>query len=47
VTYPAGCGVLNRDALPPGELAVRADDTISAEFIVAGDVLVPDPEAAP
>jgi hypothetical protein len=30
VTYPAGCGVLNRAALPPGELAVRADDTISS-----------------
>ena len=47
VTYPAGCGVLNRDALPAGELAVRADDTISEEFIVAGDVMVPDAEAAP
>ena len=47
VTYPAGCGLLNRDALPVGELAVRADDTISEEFIVAGDVMVPDAEAAP
>ena len=47
VTYPAGCGVLNRDALPAGELAVRADDTISDEFIVAGNVIVPDAEAAP
>lgn len=47
VTYPAGCGVLNRVALPAGELAVRADDTISEEFIVAGNVTVPDAEAAP
>jgi len=47
VTYPADCGVLNRDALPPGQLAVRADDTISDEFIVAGEVTVPDAEAAP
>ena len=42
VTYPGDCGVLNRDALPAGELAVRADDTISDEFIVGGDVTVPD-----
>jgi hypothetical protein len=47
VTYPADCGTLNREALPPGELAVRADDTISDEFIVAGEVTVPNPEAAP
>lgn len=47
VTYPANCGVVNRDALPPGQLAVRADDTISDEFIVAGEVAVPDREAAP
>jgi hypothetical protein len=47
VTHPADCGVLNRAALPAGELAVRADDTISDEFIVAGDVTVPDAEAAP
>ena len=47
VTYPADCGVVNRDALPPGQLAVRADDTISDEFIVAGEVTVPDLEAAP
>ncbi len=47
VTYPGDCGLLNRDALPAGELAVRADDTISDEFIVGGDVTVPDPEAAP
>jgi hypothetical protein len=47
VTYPGDCGVLNRDALPAGELAVRADDTISEEFIVGGDVTVPEPESAP
>lgn len=47
VTYPADCGIVNRDALPAGELAVRADDTISDEFIVAGEVTVPDVEAAP
>lgn len=47
ITYPAGCGLLNRAALPPGELAVRAHDTISDEFIVAGTVAVPEPEAAP
>jgi len=46
-TYPGDCGLLNRDALPAGELAVRADDTISDEFIVGGDVTVPDPESAP
>jgi hypothetical protein len=46
-TYPADCGVVNREALPPGKLAVRADDTISDEFIVGGDVTVPDPEAGP
>jgi hypothetical protein len=47
VTHPADCGVVNRDALPAGPLVVRADDTISDEFIVAGEVTVPDPEAAP
>ena len=47
VTHPADCGVVNRAALPPGQLAVRADDTISDEFIVAGEVTVPDAEAGP
>ncbi len=47
LTYPGDCGVLNRDALPVGQLAVRADDTISEEFIVGGDVTVPDAESAP
>jgi hypothetical protein len=47
ITHPAGCGLLNRAALPAGELAVRADDTISDEFIVAGTAVVPDPQASP
>jgi hypothetical protein len=47
VTYPGDCGVVSRDALPAGDLAVRADDTISDEFIVGGDVTVPVPESAP
>jgi hypothetical protein len=46
-TYPGGCGAVNREALPVGPLSVRADDTISDEFIVGGDVTVPDPESAP
>ncbi|HET6380571.1 MAG TPA: protease complex subunit PrcB family protein [candidate division Zixibacteria bacterium] len=46
-TYPADCGTLNRDALPPGELVVRAHDTISDEFITEGRVTVPPREAAP
>ena len=47
ITFPAGCALLNRAALPVGQLAVRADDTISDEFIVAGTVTVPEREAAP
>jgi hypothetical protein len=47
VTYPGGCGVVNRTALPAGDLTVRADDTISDEFIVGGVVTVPMVEAAP
>ena len=46
-TYPGDCGVVNRNALPVGDLAVRADDTISDEFIVGGDVTVPVEESAP
>ena len=41
------CGVLNRDALPAGELPARADDTISEEFIVGGDATVRTRESAP
>ncbi|MGH2455018.1 MAG: protease complex subunit PrcB family protein [Candidatus Limnocylindria bacterium] len=47
LTYPADCASLNRAALPVGELVVRADDTISDEFIVDGVVTVPPPPAAP
>ena len=41
LTYPGDCAALPRAALPPGELAVRADDTNSDEFIVAGRIEVP------
>jgi len=47
VTYPGDCAVVNRNALPAGDLAVRADDTISDEFIVGGDATVPVTESAP
>lgn len=47
VTYPADCGLLNRAALPPGELAVRADDTITGEFIAGTTVVVPAASNAP
>lgn len=46
-TYPADCGLLNRLALPPGPLMVRADDTISEEFITDGEVTVPPSGGAP
>ena len=39
--YPAGCGTVTRAALPAGELQVRADDTVSEEFIVDGVITVP------
>lgn len=39
--YPAGCGTVTRAALPAGELPVRADDTVSEEFIVDGVITVP------
>jgi len=42
-TYPADCATINRRALPVGELPVRADDTLSDEFIVSGTVTVPGP----
>jgi hypothetical protein len=47
LTYPADCATLDRAALPVGELAVRADDTISDEFIVGGSVAVPPAPTAP
>ena len=40
-TYPADCATVDRAALPPGPLPVRADDTISDEFIVAAELEVP------
>lgn len=47
VTFPAGCGLLARAELPAGELAVRADDTISEEFIVSDTLTVPSPSGSP
>lgn len=40
-TYPADCAVIDRTVLPAGELVVRADDTISDEFIVEATIQVP------
>jgi hypothetical protein len=47
VTYPADCALLNRDALPVGEVMVRADDTITGEFIAGTTVQVPEASNAP
>ena len=46
-TFPGDCALLNRGALPVGELRVSAHDTISDEGIVTGTVTVPDPSSAP
>lgn len=40
-SYPGDCATVPRSALPAGELAVRADDTISDELIVTGTIEVP------
>lgn len=40
-TYPADCAIIDRTVLPAGELVVRADDTISDEFIVEATIQVP------
>jgi hypothetical protein len=40
-TYPADCGLLTRPALPPGELRVWADDTVTDEFIADAVIEVP------
>lgn len=40
-TYPADCALIDRAALPPGELMVRADDMNTDEFIVDATVTVP------
>lgn len=47
VTYPADCALIQRAALPAGELPVRADDTITDEFITDAVVQVPSAGAAP
>jgi hypothetical protein len=47
ITYPADCALVNRDALPPGELAVRADDTISGELIARTQIVVPEAPTSP
>jgi hypothetical protein len=46
-TFPGDCALLNRGAVPVGELRVSAHDTISDEGIVTGMVIVPDPSGAP
>jgi hypothetical protein len=46
-TFPADCALLNRGALPAGQLNVSAHDTLSDEFIVGGTVVVPQPASAP
>ena len=40
-TYPAECVLVDRTQLPVGSLVVRADDTISDEFIVDATIEVP------
>ena len=42
-TYPADCATIDRAALAVGPLSVRADDTVSDEFIVSAEVEVPAP----
>lgn len=44
-TYPADCGLLSRAALPPGELRVWADDTVTDEFIADTVIEVPAPSS--
>ena len=44
-TYPADCGLLSRSALPPGELRVWADDTVTDEFIADTVIEVPAPSS--
>jgi len=40
-TYPADCGLLTRPSLPPGQLRVWADDTVTDEFIAEAVIEVP------
>jgi hypothetical protein len=46
-THPAQCLAVDRGALPAGDLAVTADDTVSDEFIVGGTIKVPAVGSAP
>jgi hypothetical protein len=47
VTYPADCGLITRAALPLVELTVRADDTVTGEFIADAVIEVPPLTSAP
>ncbi len=42
-TFPADCATIDRAALPVGTLPAQAHDTVSDEFIVAGELVVPAP----
>jgi hypothetical protein len=42
-TFPADCATIDRGALPAGTLPARAHDTVSDEFIVAGELVIPAP----
>lgn len=42
-SFAADCATIDRTALPAGTLPTRADDTVTDEFIVAGDLEVPAP----
>ena len=46
-TYPADCVLIDRSALPVGQLPVTSTDTTSDEFIVDGVIDVPAPSGAP
>ena len=46
-THPAQCLAVDRAALPAGDLAVTADDTVSDEFIVGGTIKVPPAGSTP
>jgi hypothetical protein len=42
-SFAADCATIDRASLPLGTLPARADDTVTDEFIVAGDLKVPAP----
>ena len=42
-TFPADCATIDRATLPGGALPAQAHDTVSDEFIVAGELVVPTP----